>query len=309
MQLIQEVFEQVYSYMFNFGKRTHWLFMITSGVIAFGIYRAQKQRSSSFINYIFNKKVWTGHSAIIDYIFVFFNALVKILLLGSFAIHGLRFAYNVTYYLEVWFGQPISLSSVESTVYFSIIIALSKDFSFFLIHTLYHKVSFLWKIHKVHHSATTLNPFTQYRLHPLELILNNIVSIFVFSLVVGVFDFLSDYSIKEYTILGVGVISFLFLLTGANLRHSHVKLKYPSFLEKILISPYQHQIHHSNNPKHFNKNMGGKFAIWDYMFGTLISSKEVKNVEFGLGKEDKEYDSFIKNILPYWLKKYLFKLK
>lgn len=43
--------------------------------------------------------------------------------------------------------------------------------------------------------------------------------------------------------------------------------------------------------------MGGKFAIWDLMFGTLIKSKSVKKIKFGLGKEDKDYNSFIKNIL------------
>ena len=59
---------------------------------------------------------------------------------------------------------------------------------------------------------------------------------------------------------------------GANLRHSHVKLKYPSFLEYIFISPHQHQIHHSDNPIHFNKNMGSKLAIWDWLLGTLVLS-------------------------------------
>jgi hypothetical protein len=43
--------------------------------------------------------------------------------------------------------------------------------------------------------------------------------------------------------------------------------------------------------------MGGKFAIWDLIFGTLVRSKEVKNVKFGLGKEDKDYDTFAKSLI------------
>ena len=95
------------------------------------------------------------------------------------------------------------------------------------------------------------------------------VFVFVFGLITGIFDFMSDHQISQYTLFGVGIVSFLFLGLGANLRHSHVKLKYPSFLERIFISPYQHQIHHSRDPKHHNKNMGGKFALWDWFFGRL----------------------------------------
>ena len=93
---------------------------------------------------------------------------------------------------------------------------------------------------------------------------------------------------------------------GANLRHSHVKLKYPSILEHIFISPYQHQIHHSSNSKHFDKNMGSKLAVWDYLFGTLILSKETSKLRFGLGKEKNDYDSFTK-ILLCLLKKHFTK--
>ena len=63
------------------------------------------------------------------------------------------------------------------------------------------------------------------------------------------------------------------------------------------ISPVQHQIHHSTNPAHFDRNMGSKLAIWDWMFGTLVLSGNIKYLKFGLGKEDGDFDSFWKNIL------------
>ena len=113
----------------------------------------------------------------------------------------------------------------------------------------------------------------------------------------GLFDFFANERVSVYTFMGVNVLNFTFLFLGSNLRHSHVKLKYFSFIETIFISPYQHQIHHSNNPIHFNKNMGSKLAIWDYFFGTLIKSEEVSNLEFGLGKETKRFDTLFKNII------------
>ena len=301
---MEKVIDQVFSYILNIEKRTYWMFLISSGIIGFFIYKIQLHKTS-FVRYLFNKKVWLSSSAFVDYQLLIFNAFLKVLLLTTFSIYGLRFSYEVTYHLEVWFGQPISLSASEVVIYYSIVLALAKDFSFFLIHYASHKFPFLWEFHKIHHSATVLNPFTQYRLHPVEMIINNVVAIFVFALITGVFDFMSDNHIHQYTLYGIGIISFLFLSLGANLRHSHVKFSYPALLEKILISPYQHQIHHSSDPKHYNKNLGGKFAIWDWLFGTLVRSKEVGSLKFGLGPEHKDYDSFSKNLILSPLKNLL----
>ena len=296
MDTIQNGIEQVFSYILNVEKRTYWAFLISSGLIVFVFHKVQVQKTP-FLKYLFPKKIWLSNSAFVDYQLLILNAFLKVLLLSSFAIYGLRFAYEVTYNLEIWFGQPISLSAAEVVIYYSVTITLAKDFAFFTIHYAFHKIPFLWEFHKIHHSATVMNPFTQYRLHPIEMIVNNIVSIFTFALVTGTFDFMSDHQIHQYTLYGIGIFTFLFLSLGANLRHSHVKLGYPGFLEKILISPYQHQIHHSSDPKHFNKNMGGKFAFWDLIFGTLVRSKEVENVKFGLGKENKDYDTFTKSLI------------
>ena len=49
------------------------------------------------------------------------------------------------------------------------------------------------------------------------------------------------------------------------------------------MSPAHHQIHHSNNPIHFDKNLGNCLAVWDWMFGTLhVPSKERENLVFGI---------------------------
>jgi sterol desaturase/sphingolipid hydroxylase (fatty acid hydroxylase superfamily) len=102
-------------------------------------------------------------------------------------------------------------------------------------------------------------------------------------------------------LIGANVLSFAFLLFGSNLRHSHIPLKYFGWLEYVFISPFQHQIHHSSAERHFNKNLGSKLAIWDWMFGTLIRSDSVDDIDFGIGKmEEKNYDSLWKNLsMPF----------
>ena len=83
------------------------------------------------------------------------------------------------------------------------------------------------------------------------------------------------------TIFGASAGVVIFHSLGSNLRHSHIKIRYPKILEHIFISPGQHQIHHSTEKKHFDKNFGVAFAIWDLMFGSLALSEKASH-KFGL---------------------------
>lgn len=297
------------SYITNPGKRIYFLYLISSTLLAYYVWH-QSKIQTSFFKYIFNKKVWTSDSALVDYLFIFLNGFIKIFLIGPYLILGLTLAYYVDDFLVGFFGIiNHSIPSTTLLISYTFILTILNDFGSFIVHYMMHKIPFMWEFHKIHHSATVLNPITQYRLHPIELIVNNIKNIAVFGITTGCFDFLADHQVNKVLFLGANAFSFLFLFWGANLRHSHVKLKYFPFLEYIFISPTQHQIHHSDNPQHFDKNMGAKLAIWDWLFGTLIRSKSIKELKFGLGKEDNvNYNTFSKNLyMPF--KNIFFKTK
>jgi len=51
-------------------------------------------------------------------------------------------------------------------------------------------------------------------------------------------------------------------------------IAFRGMLGRIFVSPAHHQVHHSANPKHFNKNFGSCLALWDWMFGTLYVPEE-----------------------------------
>jgi sterol desaturase/sphingolipid hydroxylase (fatty acid hydroxylase superfamily) len=58
-------------------------------------------------------------------------------------------------------------------------------------------------------------------------------------------------------------------------------------IEHVLNSPAQHQIHHSDAPKHFNKNFGINLSLWDWMFGTLyVTTPQPEALRFGTGDAD-----------------------
>ena len=196
--------------------------------------------------------------------------------------------------------QPLAFHATSATVVavlFTAVFFIFDDFSRFFVHRLMHRVPFLWAFHKVHHSSTALNPITQYRIHPVELLFNNIRALIVITIVNAMFDYLNRGYFTPQTYFGVNILLIGFNSWGANLRHSHIKLTYFNWLENWIISPFQHQIHHSSQKELYDKNLGSKLAVWDKIFGTLVKSKDVNNLEVGLGEKDKHYKSFFQNII------------
>jgi len=87
-------------------------------------------------------------------------------------------------------------------------------------------------------------------------------------------------------IFGVSMSTFLFALSGRHLRHSHIWLSYGPVFSWLFISPAQHQIHHSIDPRHRDMNFGARLAVWDALFGTLYVPREPETLQVGLPDAD-----------------------
>ena len=167
-----------------------------------------------------------------------------------------------------------SLSLFWHTAIYSVTLFLVWDFSRFILHWFLHKSPQLWAFHQVHHSATKLSPLTFFRTHPVETLLYQIRSILSTSLVVSLFFYLFQSEGKTWELLGVPAIGFLLNMAIGNFRHSQFWIRYPVWLERWFVSPAQHQVHHSAEPKHYNCNFGTWLSVWDRMFGTLQFAEE-----------------------------------
>ena len=99
------------------------------------------------------------------------------------------------------------------------------------------------------------------------------------------FVFLFGNNVDLVTILGANIFVFLFNIFGSNLRHSHIGIRYWKWLEYFLISPAQHQVHHSISINHHDKNFGAAFAIWDWIFGSLHHSEDTDKLVLGIEKK------------------------
>lgn len=289
-------------------KRIYFPYLISALLISLFYLKFVNKttRSQSFLQYIkylFSPQIWGHPSALVDYQLLFFNSLVKILLITPYLLAHTAFAYVVVRSWESCIGikDTILWSSTSINISYTILFLLLSDFSRFLLHYALHKIPFLWEFHKVHHAAEVLTPITLYRVHPIEFFLFRLRSLLVFGLITGSFFFWFRTGIEPLSILKIHAGIFLFNLIGANLRHSHIPISFGNSLERIFISPSQHQIHHSVEEKHYDKNFGSIFSIWDGLFGSLFISQKSEKIAFGIEKkEQKGFQSFWQNLyLPF----------
>jgi sterol desaturase/sphingolipid hydroxylase (fatty acid hydroxylase superfamily) len=245
-----------------------------------------------FLRFCFPSKIITTKSCRTDAFYYVVNRLstplfIAPLLLGSVLCSTL--AYQG---LTDLFG--IHAQNPESTlvwVFVAIVVTIAADFATFYTHYLDHKISVMWQFHKVHHAADFLIPITNKRFHPVQQIFDNSGVALTTGVLLGVFSYVFSMPIYENTIIGIDAYFLLNALSFYHLRHSHISMSY-GWLEKWLLSPAQHQLHHSLEDRHWDKNFGLLFSVWDRWFGTLIYSEAPGSFRLGLpGMEGDSYQS------------------
>ena len=274
--------------MFQPEQRIFWPWLLLSAPLGLAVcvlrMRGWESGWSLFRTQFLSRALWTGASARLDVKLMVVNGLVKLVASAPLILPLAFVSALVTSLLELPTGGGLELliPSWSITTLYTIAMFVVGDMSRFLLHRWMHLSPRLWKVHQVHHSATSMNPLTVYRVHPIESFLFGLRGVLAGGLVTGVFIWLFGNQLSGWDILGVNVLGMLFNALGANLRHSHVWWGYGPVLEKWLISPAQHQLHHSYASQHFNQNYGTCLSCWDRLTGTLLLSENESEVEFGV---------------------------
>ncbi|MEH6452405.1 MAG: sterol desaturase family protein [Psychromonas sp.] len=264
-----------WAFLFDANKRIYWLYLLSSLIIAVVVSGKQ----------VFSRNVLNQSSAV-DVCWFFINQWLFKLLIVPLLVLQVSYILSVNNFLIDLFGTGNfwRLNQSLLILLFTFILFICQDFCKFLVHFAFHKIPFLWRFHAVHHSATSMTPLTLYRIHPIEMLFNSMRSFFVAVLISALFIYLFKNHLGIKHILGVNVFVFVFNIAASNLRHSHVYLGF-SKLEHLFISPAQHQIHHSIDVKHYDKNFGSALAIWDSLFNSLLLSKGQSVSAFGLDQK------------------------
>jgi sterol desaturase/sphingolipid hydroxylase (fatty acid hydroxylase superfamily) len=275
-----------------------YLYLGSAFVIAMGTYfwfsaREKGARpdgiSKGLFGYIFDKDVWLHNSAKQDYVFFVVNSVIYSGIVAHFMISS-HVAFEVLNQgLTALFGTretPLFLPSLTSAFLYTLATALAIDFAIYVTHYIQHRVPMLWHFHAVHHSAEVLTVATVFRQHPVDLFFTGTFIVILTQLAFSGFSYLTLAEPTEIQTLNVNVVIFTFFLVGYNLRHSHIWLSYPPWISYVLISPAQHQTHHSIDEKHLDRNFGFIFAFWDWLFGTLYVPRGYEKLELGICREE-----------------------
>lgn len=263
---------------FGAGSRLWPLYLITTLFIGFALFRIRRV-NGSFLGWLMPRSVWTHDSHIVDIkLFVVSRVLSILGLFQTVAVAAFITSIVVGLFPDGGLGHGKAHPLLATAL-----LLIVGDFATYWVHRIHHEMRILWPFHSVHHSAEVMTPITVYRKHPFYDLTKVAVHGTMLGLLQGILLGLFPGGVTVSMLLGVNAAYFLFNMLGANFRHSHIWLGYGRVLEHILISPAQHQIHHSLAPEHHNKNYGEVLALWDWVFGTLYTADRSEQIEFGLG--------------------------
>ena len=279
---LMQIGEKILQPIIDPASRTFAPYLLIAAIIALILHRIQ--RSEGNLSEALGLSFWTQPSSILDLQILITRRLLGIIGLIPAAGGAWLLAVKVATTLDHSFGVPQApvVPLWLLTLGYTLVLFVVWDLSRFILHTLMHRVPFLWQFHQVHHSAEVLTPLTFHRVHPVESIFYIFRSVGTTGIMAGVAYWVFRGSAVEFTLLGVHGVGLILNAVTGNLRHSHVWLRFGPKVEKWLLSPAQHQLHHINEPAYFNCNYGTWLAIWDRAFNTLIVAPEKCSGTVGL---------------------------
>lgn len=288
-------------------ERIYWLYLLSALLIALLLAFTRRNREIPFslldaLKACFPTEIYKHPGTRLDLAFYLINVPLFGLFCAPLLLSSTLVASAAAPHLEKLFaGHTIFISGLGIDLALTIAVLLATDFGLFFTHALQHKIPILWEFHKIHHSAQVMTPITVYRMHPIDDLVALSAAGTLSGLVLALFHALFDSDISLLSISRLNIFTFAFYFFAYNLRHSHIWLDFGPLASWLLISPAQHQIHHSNKPIHFDKNFGFMFSFWDRALGSLYLTPQFEKIEFGIGGgEDQHYESLPKlYVLPF----------
>ncbi len=298
--MLQELFVRLASPVLatiNAQHRYFWFYLLFAALMALAIVyfrqRAGERSIAAALANVFQRKIFLHPSALLDYRFALTNHILFVMVLGLMLLSTSTVTGVVHSALTYVLGAASpAIAGVTAGIVFTIALFVVTDFANFGGHYIQHKVPVLWEFHKVHHSAEVLTPITAIRLHPVSEIFSTQIIATGMGLVNGIFLYIYSGPVAEATVLGANALDFLYYTIGAyHLSHSHIWVMFPKGIREVFLSPALHLIHHSSDPRHFDKNFAFSLTIWDRLAGTLYvpQDHEQHTLALGIGEQEEDY--------------------
>ena len=150
------------------------------------------------------------------------------------------------------------------------------DLFTYWFHRLSHRIPFMWRFHRVHHSDPHMDVTTANRFHLGEVIISSLLRIPLIA-VTGV----ELWHLALYELLMFSIVQF---------HHANIAL--PGALDRLLrlfiVTPAMHKVHHSRIQRETDSNYTSLLSFWDRVFGSFSIRKhdDLANINLGLDGYD-----------------------
>lgn len=185
-----------------------------------------------------------------------------------------------------WMVTHWSIFQIEASVILYIIAFIALDLTGYLVHRIDHEFNFFWNAHIIHHSSEDFN---------LACALRQSISTFVRLFTI----FLLPAALLGVPTQVIAVVAPLHLFAQFWYHTQHIDRM--GWLEKIIVTPSHHRVHHAINPEYLDKNYGQIFIFWDKWFGTY--QEELPNVKpvYGITRPVRTWNPIKINFMHLWL--------
>ena len=185
-----------------------------------------------------------------------------------------------------WLVKHVAIYHIKTTWLTYVIAFLVIDFSGYWIHRWSHKINVLWNLHIIHHSSEEFN---------LACALRQSITMFI-----NPFTFL----LLPAALLGVpneviAIVGPLQLFAQFWYHTQHINKM--GFLEKIIVTPAHHRVHHAINKEYIDKNLSQIFIFWDKLFGTFQEELKEAPPVYGVTRPVRTWNPIKINFSHLWL--------
>jgi sterol desaturase/sphingolipid hydroxylase (fatty acid hydroxylase superfamily) len=141
-------------------------------------------------------------------------------------------------------------------------------------HRMNHRIPFLWRFHRTHHSDPKMDVTTATRFHIGEIALSSVLRVPVIALLGLQLWQLALYEMAMFTVV----------------QFHHANIALPAWLDRalrsIIVTPFMHKVHHSRWQPETDSNYSSLFSFWDRLFHSFRLREDPHTLQFGLQEFD-----------------------
>lgn len=184
-----------------------------------------------------------------------------------------------------WLVKHLAIIHLQNNILVIVVAFIALDFHGYWVHRLSHEINIFWNKHAIHHSSEEFN---------LACALRQSVSTFINIFAI----FLLPAALLGVPAEVIAVIAPLHLFAQFWYHTRHIGKM--GFLEKIIVTPSHHRVHHAINPEYIDKNHGQIFIIWDKMFGTFQEELDHVQPVYGITRPAQTWNPIRINFQHLW---------